>query len=198
MRKPLAAQQLSLWIGLGFCVYAAEAFEIQTHVAINEAAVVRSSLLETYLSTQLALLGGIRTPLDGSNRVQDWISLGGGREDNNLRFLNHFHDPLKAWSTAGLGGVLTASIIWGQDAELCTAPGSLDSVSATTANVCRPDRGGDFEGYPSMASPEISHPGPNGRAGFRAVHGQATFRAASARACAGGRYPSRAMSHSRL
>ncbi len=117
MRKPLAAQQLSLWIGLGFCVYAAEAFEIQTHVAINEAAVLRSSLLETYLSTQLALLGGIRTPLDGSNRVQDWISLGGGREDNNLRFLNHFHDPLKAWSTAGLGGVLTASIIWGQDAE---------------------------------------------------------------------------------
>jgi redox-sensitive bicupin YhaK (pirin superfamily) len=80
----------------------------------------------------------------------------------------------------------------------CTAPGSLDSVSASTENVCRPDRRADFGGYQDMASLEISRPGPNVRAGFQTVHGQAAFRAASARACAGVRCPSRSISHARL
>ena len=49
--------------------------------------------------------------------MERWISLAGKWEDDGLRFFNHFHDPLKAWSAAGLGGITTASVFWGQDVD---------------------------------------------------------------------------------
>ncbi len=107
---------LSLWVVLCTCFWAAEAFEVETHFAINEVAVLRSSL-GSYLGGQLGLHDGIKTQLDGSTRVQEWVSLGGRWEDDDLRFFRHFHDPLRAWSKAGLGAIAMASVIWGQDSE---------------------------------------------------------------------------------
>ena len=116
MKRPRTGGLLSLWVVFCTCFYTAEAFEVETHFVINEAAVLRS-FLGSYLGEQLGLLDGIKARLDGSTRVQEWVSLGGRWEDDGLRFFRHFHDPLKVWSKAGLGTISTASVIWGQDSE---------------------------------------------------------------------------------
>ena len=53
------------------------------------------------------------------SRVDQWLAQGGRREDDFLRFLNHFHNPLADWSAAGLlGSVGQSSILWGQNTSL--------------------------------------------------------------------------------
>lgn len=49
--------------------------------------------------------------------AQAWLGEGGVREDDGLRFLNHFHNPLHAWQEAGLRTVVQhpSSIEWMQD-----------------------------------------------------------------------------------
>lgn len=116
IQRQWTGRLLSLWVIFSTYFCTAEAFEVETHFVINEAAVLRSSL-GNYLAGELGLPDGVKTRLDGSTRVQEWVSLGGRWEDNDLRFLRHFHDPLRAWSKAGLGGIATASVIWGQDPE---------------------------------------------------------------------------------
>ena len=34
------------------------------------------------------------------------------------RSMNHFHDPLKTWDSAGLKGIFKSSVIWAQDQGL--------------------------------------------------------------------------------
>jgi hypothetical protein len=51
--------------------------------------------------------------------LTEWIAEGGRREDDFLRFLNHFHNSLADWSSAGLlGSVGQSSILWGQNTTL--------------------------------------------------------------------------------
>jgi hypothetical protein len=51
--------------------------------------------------------------------LTEWLGEGGRREDDFLRFLNHFHTPLADWSLAGLlGSVGQSSILWGQKTDL--------------------------------------------------------------------------------
>jgi len=105
-----------------------------SHSLINQEATNRSSL-NAFLQEHLGMPDGIRTPIRGtteSRRVEQWIQLGGAREDEstNLEYLTgkarsfrHFHDPLLAWDRSGLFYPLTippritrfeSSIRWAQ------------------------------------------------------------------------------------
>lgn len=85
------------------------ALNTSTHELINAAA-GDTQTLDGYLINTLGLPGGRRTELTGSDGtprdVLEWLRIGGEREDDgwalNGRFLNHFHNPLKPWSEAGL------------------------------------------------------------------------------------------------
>jgi hypothetical protein len=60
---------------------------------------------------------------DGSKQeAYQWLREGAKSEDEPPRWVNHFHDPLRDWGSAGLGGSVTSSIIsssvlWAQDSE---------------------------------------------------------------------------------
>jgi hypothetical protein len=98
-------------------VTAADSYETPTHEEINRVAGERSSVDEV-LKTRLGLTDGLATRVLGE-RLTGWLMRGGRSEDNFLRFLNHFHDPLVDWSTAGLlGSVGQSSILWGQNTNL--------------------------------------------------------------------------------
>jgi hypothetical protein len=78
---------------------------------------VRSSLDEV-LRVQLGLNGGLGTAIRGQV-LTAWLGRGGQREDDSIRYLNHFHNPLADWSAAGLlGGLGQSSILWGQNTSL--------------------------------------------------------------------------------
>lgn len=52
--------------------------------------------------------------------IERWIELGGEREDDAFRYVQHFHDPLKSWDIAGLDLGLrrfSSSIRWMQDRD---------------------------------------------------------------------------------
>jgi hypothetical protein len=84
-----------------------------SHGLINLEATSRSSL-NVFLQEQLGMSDGIKTPIRGateSRRVEQWIQLGGAREDESANFeyltgkarsFRHFHDPLLAWDRSGL------------------------------------------------------------------------------------------------
>jgi hypothetical protein len=86
-----------------------------THAAIGAVAVDRSNL-DSILKTQYRIDSGVAAAVNGQN-VQTWIATGATREDfPELRSLNHFHNTLRAWASAG--GVLgQSSIYWQQSAE---------------------------------------------------------------------------------
>ena len=98
----------------------AHSFEIETHRALSARA-IRSSDLDAFLKTQLNVLRGIENEISKVNTAIDWISLGSLREDDPLRFRNHFHNPLRTWDVAGLRiglEVGSSSILWGQSPDL--------------------------------------------------------------------------------
>lgn len=100
---------LSLWAS-------AEAYEIDTHEAISEAA-VRGSSLDSILKSVLGFEGGIEQSLN-NRTVLNWVRLGSAWEDDLLRFFFHFHDPLRSWDDSGFGvGLLRSqsSIRWAQN-----------------------------------------------------------------------------------
>jgi hypothetical protein len=105
-----------------------------SHSLINQEATSRSSL-NAFLQEHLGMPDGIRTPVRGtteSRRVEQWIQLGGEREDESTLFeyvtgkarpFRHFHDPLRPWDSSGLFFPLTlpprftryeSSIRWAQ------------------------------------------------------------------------------------
>src|SRR5215813_8985679 len=90
-------------------------FEVETHREMSRQA-VRSSALDDFLRTQLNFTGGVDEVLTGTPIIEI-VSAGSVSEDDGLRFLNHFHNPLRTWNQAGLlGSTLGASsIIWGQN-----------------------------------------------------------------------------------
>jgi hypothetical protein len=106
-------------IGLGFLLspFTATGYEIQTHAEITRIAGL-SSTLDEVLRIRLGISEGLGTTIRGYD-LTNWLAQGGRREDDFLRFLNHFHNPLADWSTAGLlGSVGQSSILWGQNASL--------------------------------------------------------------------------------
>ena len=87
------------------------------HPAINYNATLQSNL-DNHLKERLKLSDGIDTIFDALE-VWNWIKKGGELEDEAPRWLNHFHDPLKAWDEAGfcvtpLACGYDSSLVWAQ------------------------------------------------------------------------------------
>ncbi len=93
--------------------------EKPTHEILNEYIAkntINGFSLDNYLVNQLEIKGGSGEEINGY-KIFKWISLGGKAEDEPYytRSLNHFHDPLKPWSSAGFKGTFKSAILWAQD-----------------------------------------------------------------------------------
>jgi hypothetical protein len=99
----------------------ASALGESTHRIVNGQAALSSVSLDAFLRDSLGFSIGLNTRLrHGSTlrNVREWIEEGGDREDDLLRSLRHFHDPLQPWETAGLDlsiGRYSSSVRWMQD-----------------------------------------------------------------------------------
>ena len=123
--KPLADNWIRtcvlLALSVTFLSASVSALNTSTHRLVNRRAVQTSIAFEAHLRGGLGFSRGLTTVLrHGSTRltVQDWIEEGGEREDDRLRFLRHFHDPLQPLETAGLDlgiGRYPSSVRWMQD-----------------------------------------------------------------------------------
>ena len=99
----------------------ADAYEIETHNKISEIT-VNASTASALLKNDLDVSLGLETFV-GGRRLVDWVSEGAEREDDLVRFVNHFHNPLRTWDAAGFRLPLPplqigfSSILWGQDPD---------------------------------------------------------------------------------
>jgi len=95
----------------------ATSYEVPAHEEITRLA-GKLSTLDEVLRTRLGVSNGLDTIIRGQ-ALAGWLAQGGRREDDFLRFFNHFHNPLADWSAAGLlGSVGQSSILWGQNTTL--------------------------------------------------------------------------------
>jgi hypothetical protein len=95
----------------------AAGYEIPTHDEMTRIAGWRSTLDEV-LRSHLGVGGGLDTIVRGQG-LTEWLARGGRREDDRIRFLNHFHNPLADWSAAGLlGSIGQSSVLWAQNVSL--------------------------------------------------------------------------------
>ncbi|MBI5408652.1 MAG: hypothetical protein HZA14_04740 [Nitrospirae bacterium] len=98
------------------------ALEKPTHERLNEVIAstsINGFSLKDYLIKELGFAGGIDDTVN-KKKIIKWITDGGKAEDEPMytRSLNHFHDPLKTWDSAGLKGISQSSILWAQDQGL--------------------------------------------------------------------------------
>jgi hypothetical protein len=92
----------------------ANSFEVGTHRDLSKKVVGLSPNLNAFFDVNQLFQG---------RSVIDWIAEGSDREDDGLRFCNHFHNPLRTWSQAGLhltvpivcGVTNESAVIWGQN-----------------------------------------------------------------------------------
>jgi hypothetical protein len=84
-----------------------------TPAVVNEQA-TRQSTLDQYLRQVLGFDEGIEEPLQARD-LFEWLREGGVREDDEVRFFNHFHDPLRNWGSAGLFHTDSSSVRWMQN-----------------------------------------------------------------------------------
>ena len=107
-----------LIVGIGvLCGVRLLALNTDTHRLINRRASQTGVYFEEYLRDALGFSGGLTTVLQGTS-ILEWLEEGGVREDDRLRFLRHFHDPLKPWAGAGLNlGIdrYDSSVRWMQE-----------------------------------------------------------------------------------
>src|SRR5262249_48206939 len=82
-----------------------------------------SAVLQTTVDEILKFRLGIGRGLEHeiqNKSLTEWLRVGAIREDDELRFLNHFHNPLNAWTVAGYVNVGQSSILWAQKAARST------------------------------------------------------------------------------
>jgi hypothetical protein len=102
-------------LGLLWVTEPALSYAPATHREIGAAAVDRSDV-DTILKTRYRVDGGATFFINGET-VQTWIANGAAREDfPGIRSLNHFHNPLKAWASAG-GLLGQSSVYWQQSPD---------------------------------------------------------------------------------
>jgi hypothetical protein len=90
---------------------------VEAHRLINRRAAETLASFNDVLRYGAGFSHGRETRLRGRT-ILEWLEEGGVREDDWLRFLRHFHDPLKSWETAGLDLGISrhqSSIRWMQD-----------------------------------------------------------------------------------
>lgn len=133
-RKRCSAMILAvMWLSGGVGTQAWP-YDAATHQAINDGAVVRSSL-NTYLIEVVVFPGGISTTFNDRG-VREWVREGGVFEDQPVtRAANHFHYPLRDWDRALLtdppGSVFArqSSVLWGQNPNQDPILGPADTWS---------------------------------------------------------------------
>jgi hypothetical protein len=118
----------------GGCILASvnsAALNTSTHALVNKAA-AQHSLMDRIMRKHLYLQGGLAHVFGGKSAL-DWIAEGGIREDDAIRFLRHFHDPLQPWDTAGLDFFVKfqSSIHWMQRPTTCDAATWRDGQDGT-------------------------------------------------------------------
>ena len=84
-----------------------------THKIVNEEAAIASTMDPAL--KRLGIPEGVAQFFRGRTAFA-WVGEGGIREDDGVRFLRHFHNPLKPWTSAGLEffGQHQSSIHWMQ------------------------------------------------------------------------------------
>lgn len=90
---------------VGVCT-SASALGIRTHALVNREAAIGSARFDQHLRAALGLSEGPSTRLRHGavlREVVQWLEDGGEREDDYVRFVHHFHDPLRPLDGAGLG-----------------------------------------------------------------------------------------------
>src|SRR5688572_33346664 len=95
---------LVVWLS-GLSSATVSGLNTNTHRIINRRAAESSAGFDDYLRRKAGFRAGIETRVR-ERTIREWIEEGGVREDDWLRFLRHFHDPLKPWDTAGLDFVV--------------------------------------------------------------------------------------------
>lgn len=83
-----------------YCQYAT-AYETTTHRDLARRASLLSGV-STTLQSELSISTGLQSIILGAPLVE-WTVRGADKEDSFLRYLNHFHDPLRGWNQSGLG-----------------------------------------------------------------------------------------------
>src|SRR5215831_1358831 len=107
-----AAGAFALLVGL---VDPALAYAPRTHAEIGTIAVDRSDL-DSILKSQYRIELGAAAVFGGQS-IRAWIATGATREDfPEVRSLNHFHNPLKLWGSAG-GLLGQSSVYWQQNPD---------------------------------------------------------------------------------
>ena len=96
-----------------------QAYEQVTHSAFNRYIAdperrINGFSLDEFLTLNLGLKLGVSTSVDG-RQVSNWLTLGGEKEDDHPRYVNHYHNPLLPWYAAGWELVGESSIVWMQD-----------------------------------------------------------------------------------
>ncbi len=92
------------------------ALNVPTHRLINRKAAETATTFQEFLRFGLGIEQGLNAVFY-RKQVREWLEEGGEREDDSLRFLRHFHDPLKPWDAAGLDFVVDrhdSSVRWMQ------------------------------------------------------------------------------------
>lgn len=124
LMRSLLVTLIAIW------TFDASAFSIDTHRLLNRR-VADISAVDRYLREDLGISGGLTENFNGK-RARQWIEEGGAAEDQAFgleplgaafRSINHFHNPLQAWDSAGLAGRCfglipvsgKASVRWAQD-----------------------------------------------------------------------------------
>jgi hypothetical protein len=142
MRKQILILMTGILISLMW-ISAAHSLKESTHLSINEDIAIREInefSLNNYLINNLGIKAGVKEPLHSyselynqyvNQRIENWLGEGGFQEDrpgewydyflNRLtRSVNHFHNPLKDWSEAGLNDIFglysgQSSVLWSQN-----------------------------------------------------------------------------------
>jgi hypothetical protein len=110
MNAVALAGMLFLSVGLS----ESAAYEEVTHEALAERGATQSSM-SSVLVGDLGLDAGIDTVVRGQT-LNKWLRRGASAEDDQVRSLNHFHNPLADWGNAGLlGNVGQSAILWAQN-----------------------------------------------------------------------------------
>ena len=95
--------------------YDVVAYKADTHRNQSSTAVENSILVEIEFLNSI----GIHDLNEKFNlkTIDEWIKHGADKEDTDPRYLNHFHNPLKPWSDAGLNDFFSgeSSLLWSQD-----------------------------------------------------------------------------------
>jgi hypothetical protein len=94
---------------------------VDTHTLVNRQAALQSEYFRSHLREAIGFHDDVLTPLrkgNDSRQLVQWLEEGGAREDDGVRFLHHFHDPLQSPESAGLGrgpARFSSSIRWMHD-----------------------------------------------------------------------------------